>query len=217
MVTVKQNDKEREENKKKKRWTVVHGTTTTIGQEMQNGNLLEKGGHNMLVYNDLDQLSYLFANYAKTFLPKNEIILFATQYVAIDDIKHSLGNNGVDVPRHLADGTLFIIDAQEGYHGADKLGIFKLATTLVSRAKKEKRNGFTCMADMGSFISFHEIDDLVEYELFYPTRFDDDLVKTVCCYNKKDFEELDKEQQDILIYHHFKSIFAHGKVDLQAK
>lgn len=73
------------------------------------------------------------------------------------------------------------------------------------------------MADMGSFVSFHKIDDLVEYELLHPTRFDDDLVKTVCCYNKKDFAELDKEQQDILIYHHFKSIFAHGKVDLQAK
>lgn len=96
----------------------------------------------MLVYNDLDQLSYLFANYAKTFLPKNEIILFATQYVAIDDIKHSLENNGVDVSRHLADGTLFIIDAQEGYHGADKLGIFQTSHDSCVTCKKGEEKRF---------------------------------------------------------------------------
>jgi len=190
---------------------LVQGTAEDIAIKMQTGSLIEDGGHNLLVYDNLDGLRQLFLKYAKAFLPKNEIILLATQYDGIDNIKHFLTEGGIDVTKHLADGTLFIIDAQEGYQGVDVNGTFKLALTLMSRARKEKRRGVTWLGDMGSFFAFDRICELVDYELSCPAKFED-MLKAVCCYHIEDFKNLDEKQQNMLVDHHFKSIFVHNKV-----
>ncbi len=184
---------------------MVRGSVAEISRKMQDGDLLEPGDHNMLVYDNMLTLRHLFVRYAKTFLPKNEILLFASQYDAIDNLKNALQESGVNVARHLVDRTLFIIDAQKGYQ-VDTRGTFKLAMSLISRARKEGRRGITWLGDVGSFFSFERIDDLVDYELYCPTKYED-IMKTICCYHTADFNILKKNQQDKLIQHHFKSIF----------
>lgn len=185
---------------------IVRGNPKEIAHKMKAECLIEPGGHNMLVYDSVETLRELFAVYAKTYLPKNEILLIATQYDSIDSIEHALEFHGVDVARHRAEGTLLIIDAQEGYQGADIQGTFKLAMSLMSRAKKEGRRGVTWMGDMGSFFAFDKVGDLIDYELFCPTKYDEDSVKTVCCYHAENFKLLNKQEQDILMEHHFKTI-----------
>ena len=115
-----------------------------------------------------------------------------------------LAENGVDVEKHLEDGTLFIIDAQKGYQETDPFGTFKLAITLISRAKKEGRSGVTWIGDTGSFVSFDRIAELVEYELFHPREYHDPI-RTLCCYHSEDFKNLERHDQDTLVNHHFKS------------
>jgi hypothetical protein len=184
----------------------VHGTAAEIARQIKEGELFEPGEHNLLVYDELTTLRQVFAESAKTFLSKNEILLIASQYETIDTIGQALENVGIDVSKHLADGTLFIIDAQKGYQGADTRGTFKLAMSLIQRAKKEGRSGVTWFGDMGSFFAFQKIGDLVDYELCCPTKYEDPI-KTICCYHNNDFKTLEKNEQDRLIEHHFKNIF----------
>ena len=189
---------------------IIHGAASEIAEKIQEDELFEAGGHNLLVYDDLITLRDVFGNCAKTLLPKNEIVLIASQYDSLDNLKHSLQQKGVNVAEHLADGTLFIIDAQHGYQGADTYAIFKLAMTLSSRAKKEGRRGITWLGDMGSFFAFDRTHDLVDYELSCPTKYED-ILKTVCCYHEVDFNLLNKKNKDRLIQHHYKSIFVDKK------
>jgi len=185
----------------------MRGTAHEIAKAIQAGELLEAGGHNILVYSKLHDLRNIVAKSAKTFLKHNEIVLFATQYDTIDNIKLALQNEGVDVQRYIDDGTLFIIDAQEGYQGADTYGTFKLGMSLVLRVKKEKRRGLTWMGDMGSFFAFEKVHELINYEMSCPTKYEEPI-KTVCCYHKGDFDKLREEEQNRLIEHHFKTMFA---------
>lgn len=184
---------------------MVNVPAPELVRKVSEGTLLEAHSHNLLVYDKLNTLRDIFIESATTFLPRNEILLLASQYETPDAIKQALEYAGIDVSKYLADGSLFVIDAQQGYQGADQLGTFKLALSLVHRAKKEGRAGVTWFGDVGSFIAFGETGALVDYELFCPTKYED-TIKTVCCYHKADFNVLKKTQQEKLIRHHFKSI-----------
>jgi CheY-like chemotaxis protein len=201
-----QGTKSHEKCREDRKQTVIRGTPTELAEQLQKGNLFEPLGHNMLVYDNLEVFRQILADYAKTFLPQNEIILYATQYDSIDDLKQYLKRNGVDVSKHLSDGTLFIIDAQHGYQGQDVLDTFKMAKTLVQRARKEERNGVSWVGDMGSFLALDRAFDLLDYELYCPATYQDTL-KTVCCYHIEDFKKLSTEQRNRLIDHHYKTVF----------
>lgn len=169
------------------------------------GSLFEPGGHSILVYDDLGSLGEIYSQYAKTHLAMGEIVLIATQYEGIETVKENLEARGVDVERHTEDGTLFVIDAQQGYQSVDAFGTLKLAMTLASRAEKEERPGVAWFGDMGSFFAFKKIKELVDYELGCPRRFAGP-VRSVCCYHAADFELLSRRQKKALFDHHLKTI-----------
>ncbi len=191
---------------------IVKGGSQEIAEMMVQNKLLKSGGHNLLIYNDLKTLREIISLYSKALLPKNEIVIIGTQYDPIDEVKNALrlssdDDDGFDVERYLNQGTLFIVDAQQGYQGdADYRGMWKLATSLISRAKKEGRRGVTWFGDLGSFFIFEKIEDMIEYELWLPQKNEEDMMKGVCCYHSKDFEKLNETQQQRLFDHHFKSI-----------
>ena len=202
----------RQEKKKKKKnyhhyssQNMVKGSSQEIAKLMAEKKLIEPGGHNLLIYDDLNTFREIYSRYSRTLLPENEIILIATQYDAIDDVKKVLRLADVDVNRYLNQGTLFIIDAQQGYQNVDIRGTWKLAMSLITRLKKEGRQGITWFGDLGSFFSFEKIEDMIEYELWCPQKYVD-AMKTVCCYHSEDFNKLNETQRQMLLDHHFKSI-----------
>ena len=156
---------------------VVKGSSQEIAKIMAENDkeLLEAGAHNLLIYNDLKSFREIYSYYSRALLPENEIIIIATQY------------------------------AQQGYQDADGSGIWKLSKSLISRAKKEDRRGVTIIGDLDSFFSFEKIEELIQYELSLPQKYEDTL-KGFCCYHLKDFEKLTETQQQTLFDHHFKSI-----------
>ena len=77
--------------------------------------------------------------------------------------------------------------------------------SLIFRIKKEGRRGVAWFGDLGSFFSFEKIEELIQYELWCPQKYEDKM-KTVCCYHLKDFEKLNETQKQTLFDHHFKSI-----------
>jgi hypothetical protein len=185
---------------------VLHGSFEEIAKTMIEKKLIEPGSHNLLIYDDLNTFREIYSQYSRAFLPQNEIILIATQYDSIDEVNNTLRLAGADVERYLNQGTLFVIDAQQGYQDTDTRATWKLAMSLLSRVKKDGRRGVSWFGDLGSFFSFEKIEELMQYELWCPQKYKD-MMKTVCCYHLRDFEKLTEAQQQLLFDHHFKSIF----------
>lgn len=187
---------------------IVNVNTQELAETMEkNKSLIEPKSHTLLVYNDMKAFREVYTQYPRALLPQNEIIVIGTQYETINNVKNNLRLAGVDVERHMNEGTLFILDAQHGYHGADTHGLWKFAMSLLSRARKEGRQGITWFGDAGSFFSFEKIEELMQYELSLPQKYEDSI-KTVCSYHLKDFEKLNENQKQTLFDHHFKIIVA---------
>lgn len=168
---------------------------------------LSPGSHNLLIYDDLKSFESFYADYAAKWLRLNEIVLIATQYQTLDKVRTAIDRRNIDTTKHLDDGSLVIIDAQQGYFtAADMYGTFKLAKSLAKRARKEGRRGLSWLGDMGSFVGFLKMGDMMEYELSCPTKYEDESIRTVCCYHQADFSKLTQPQRDILYKHHFKSM-----------
>jgi hypothetical protein len=186
---------------------VVKGSSQEIADMLadEKEKLMESGVHNILIYNDLKAFREIYSQYSRALLAENEIVVIATQYDTISDVKNTLRLGGIDVERYLSQETLFIIDAQQGYHDADGRGIWKLCKSLISRAKKKDRRGVTLFGDLGSFFGFEKIEELMQYELSLPQKYEDTL-KGICCYHLKDFENLSETHQQTLFDHHVKSI-----------
>ena len=135
-------------------------------------------------------------------------MLVGTQYQTFDTVERALNKFGIDVGRHLDEGALKIIDAQQGYLLGDHYGVIKLATTLVHRARKEGRQGVSGIVDMGSFIGFQKDDELISYELSLPQEYEEGMLRSVCCYHDGDFARLLPQQKKTLLDHHSKTIVA---------
>lgn len=187
---------------------IVRGNSLEIAEAAaeKKKSLIEPGSHTLLVYNDLEAFREIYSQYSRALLHQNEIVVIGTQYETINGVKNTLRLAGVDdVERHLNEGTLFIVDAQQGYQNVDPRGMWKFAMSLLSRARKEGRQGVTGFGDAGSFFSFEKIEELMQYELSLPHKYED-TITTVCSYHLKDFETLTETQQQTLFDHHFKSI-----------
>ena len=183
----------------------VNGISQEIAKMMVEKRLIEPGDHNLLIYDDLKAFREIYSQYSRALLPENEVVVIGTQYEAVHEVKNALRLASVDVERYLNQGTLFIVDAQQGYQSIDSLGIWKLAMSLLIRIKKEGRRGVTVFADLGSFFSFEKIEELMHYELSLPQNYGETL-KGVCCYHSDNFEKLTESQQQTLFDHHLKSI-----------
>lgn len=187
---------------------IVRGNSLEIAEAAaeKKKSLIEPGSHTLLVYNDLKAFREIYSQYSRALLPQNEIVVIGTQYETINGVKNTLRLSGIDdVERHLNEGTLFIVDAQQGYQNVDSRGMWKFAMSLLSRAIKEGRQGVTWFGDAGSFFGFEKIEELMHYEQSLPHKYED-TITTVCSYHLKDFEILTEIQQQTLFDHHFKSI-----------
>jgi MEDS: MEthanogen/methylotroph, DcmR Sensory domain len=185
---------------------VVKRSSQEIADTIVKKKLIEPGSHNLLIYDDLRTFREIYSEYSKALLPENEIIVIGTQYDVVENVKNTLLRVGVDdVERHLNQGTLFIVDAQKGYQVAGSRGMWRLAMSLLSRVKKEGRQGVSWFGDPGSFFSFEKIEELMQYELWNPQKYED-MMKSICSYHLKDFEKLTEAQKQTLLDHHFKSI-----------
>lgn len=187
---------------------IVNLNSQEIAETMtKEKNLVEPGSHTLLIYKDLKAFREIYSHYSRALLAQNEIVVIGTQYETINNVKNNLRIAGVDVERHMNEGILFILDAQDGYQSADSHGLWKFAMSLVSRAKKEGRRGVSWFGDAGSFFGFERVEELMQYELSLPQKYEDSI-KTVCSYHLKDFENLNENQKRTLFDHHFKSIIA---------
>jgi hypothetical protein len=177
---------------------------------------IEKGENGILIYPNLQTFREIYMQYVKDQLAKEEedddnrrneqlnpgiIILIATFYDTINSVKHNLHAVGVDVQRHIDDGSLVIVDAFNSYF-PDINGTNKLVASLSQRAKKESRVGVTAIVNMGYFFLFGgdgRATELINYEASLAPKTEGGNVRGFSCYHLGDYNTLKDSQKEELV------------------
>ena len=167
----------------------------------------EHGTHSLIIYPDLDTLREIYSNYVhKQIKENNEIVLVNPFYETTDSVRQILSeryDHGMDdISKFEKEELLIIADALEEYLGDQPLIYVK--KSLENYAKMGK-NGVSVLADLGAYPHKSMYNDLVDYELSLPTKYDVQM-KGFCLYHQKDFDKFSDEQQQKLIEHHGKAL-----------
>jgi hypothetical protein len=174
-----------------------------------------EGENGIVVYPNVQTFRQIYTQYSKDQLAKageeddntnnntrNEqlkprIILIATFYETTDSVKRNLNGVGVDVQRHIKDGSLVIVDAFSSYY-PDIDGMKRLIASLSERAKKEGRVGVTAIVDMGFFFLFGgdgRATELINYEASLAPKTEGGNVRGISCYHGGNFSTLKDNQK----------------------
>jgi hypothetical protein len=174
---------------------------------------IEKGDNSILIYPNLQTFRQIYMQYVKDQLAKEEdnrineklkpgiIILIATFYDTINSVKHNLRAVGVDVQRHIDNGSLVIVDAFSSYF-PDINGMKKLVASLSQRARKEGRVGVSAIVNMGYFFLYGgdgRATELINYEASLPPKTDGGNVIGFNCYHLRDYNTLKDSQKEELV------------------
>jgi hypothetical protein len=175
---------------------------------------IAEGENGIIIYPNLQTFRQIYAQYIKDQLAKEKeqknnnnntrnkqlmprIILIATFYETIDSVKHNLSAVGVDVQRHIDNGSLVIVDAFSSYY-PDINGMKKLVASLSQRARKEGRAGVSAIVDMGYFFLFGgdgRATELINYETSLPPKTEGGNVKGFSCYHGGNYNTLKDSQR----------------------
>ena len=168
------------------------------------------GTHTLIVYQNLDLLREFYSHYVKKRIEKkNEVIQLASFYETEDSVRKSLseGEISIDIEKwEKEEKSLIIIDSLKKYSDYDSPeSDNNFNKNLVESAKTTGKAGVSILTDTGAFSYKHREEDLVNYELALPSKYDIDL-KRVCLYHQKDFNKLSEDQKQKLLNHHEFSI-----------
>lgn len=166
----------------------------------------EYGIHYLVIYPDLITLREFYSYYIqKSIEEKNEVVQIASFYETEDSVRHTLseGYRAIkDVEKLENEKSLIIVDSLKNYTKLEqKESDLSFKDRMVNHAKKMGKNGFSILGDIGAFYFNGRTQDLIEYELSLPTKYDINL-KGFCLYHKDDFKNLTKEQKQNLAKHH---------------
>jgi hypothetical protein len=184
--------------------------TYHVDDALEQINQAEYGSHYIIIYPDLDMLRELYSNYIHTQIEdNNEIVLINPFYETTDSVRQVLSekyNDGMNsISKYENEKSLIIIDSLEEYFGQQPDMPFK--KNLANHTKQAGKNGLSILGDVGAYHHKSKHDDLVDYELSLPTKYEDGIaLKGFCLYHQKDFDKFSDEQKQKLIEHHGKAL-----------
>ena len=182
--------------------TVFRGHAEEISKELRRS---EVGSHLLIEYPDLSTLREMYSYYTKSALyDGNEIVVILPFYETADNVRHILSEDSVniDVKKHEKEQSLLIMDSLRGYFGS-KDGIMPFLKQTVEYAKNSDRSSVSVLGDMGIFFYYKKQDDLIEWEMKLPSKFDMQL-KGFCLYHTHDLKRFSETDKVRLYRHHAK-------------
>jgi hypothetical protein len=167
----------------------------------------EYGIHYLVIYPDLITLREFYSYYIqKNIEEKNEVVQIASFYETEDSVRQTLSKGHIaitDVEKFEKEKALVIVDSSKKYLCHENVkSDYDSNKRLVDYAKTIRKNGVSVLGDLGAFPFENRIQDLVEYELFLPKKYDKMNMKGICLYHKNDFNRLTKSQKQQLANHH---------------
>ena len=168
------------------------------------------GIHTLVVYEDLTILREFYSQYVKKGIEeKKEVIQLAPFYETEVSVRKVLskGNVSLDIEKlEKAEKSLIIVDSLKKYIGNVSPDFdYNYNKKLVEHAKAMGKSGVSIIADKGTFPFKQRIDDLINFELSLPSKYDIDL-KRICVYHQKDFSRVSEEKRLKLLNHHMVAV-----------
>lgn len=183
----------------------IYGNPESIREELKNTAF---GAHHLIVYPDLNTLRKVYSYYINTALnDKNETVIVLPFFETTDTVRRALRESefDIDVTKHEKQRSLLVMDSLKGYLGSPE-GVWPLIRQAIEHANTSGKNGVSVFGDLGSFFYHHKDNDLMDYELSLPSKYDGNL-KTFCLYNKREFDlRLTEQQRQKLLEHHGKNM-----------
>jgi hypothetical protein len=156
----------------------------------------------------LNTLRKVYSYYINTALnDKNETVIVLPFFETTDTVRRALRESefDIDVTKHEKQRSLLVMDSLKGYLGSPE-GVWPLIRQAIEHANTSGKNGVSVFGDLGSFFYHHKENDLIDYELSLPSKYDGNL-KTFCLYNKREFDlRLTEQQRQKLLEHHGKNM-----------
>ncbi len=177
---------------------------------MEEFSIKDYGIRYLVIYPDLTTLMEFYSYYIqKGIEEKNEVIQIAPFYETEDSVRYTLseGHRAIkDIEKLEDEKSPVIVDSLKNYTKREQTVSYRsFKEMMVNHAKKIGKNGFSILGDMGIFYFNGRTQDLVEYEISLPKKYDINL-KGFCLYHKDDFNRLTQEQQQKLVNHHEKAV-----------
>jgi hypothetical protein len=168
---------------------------------------MQFGEHNMLVYSDLNSLREIYSSHTKRSLQlRNSAAIILYHYETKVSVVHALKELDIAVERHEADRSLIILDADEVIFKTPTCdGFLQYLKTVETLAIKYGRNGIDVIIDMGVFRHLGKEQELLECERTFNITSRGSKSSILCCYHKKDVEELDATRKEEIHKSHLKS------------
>ena len=138
---------------------------------------------------------------------KNDTVIVLPFFETTDTVRRILRQSefDIDVTKHEKQRSLLVMDSLKVYFGSPE-GVWPIIRQAIEHANTSGKNGVSVFGDMGSFFYDHKDNELVDYELSLPFKYDGNL-KTFCLYNKREFDlRLTEEQRRKLLEHHGKNM-----------
>lgn len=181
----------------------------------------EPGSHVIMVYPENRIFRNIYSDYIKNELESNNLVLMLPYYEHVRSVTDVLSNIGIDVEKHVSQGSLLITDAQEAFfghryestevlespNGNGASNIVSLLRIAQSQAKKLQKDGITILVDLGCFFNNGGVEYLFKYEKSIPQIFKDTNLKQICLYHQQDFDSrLDNSDKALLLDQHGRSV-----------
>ena len=178
------------------------------------------GEHNIVVYPDLDSFREIYTRLTKARIEKfNDLVMLMPHYETIKSVEQSLAELDINVKKLKTEkGSIDIIDSYHAFFDPEQ-EFLEVIAAGVDTAMRNGKSGLVVIADMGSFYHRQAIEKMIDHECrigvaevaskqkqqqqdhYYHQRF-----VLFCCYHKKDFEKLTKEQEEGLCRNHHKNL-----------
>ena len=166
------------------------------------------GLHSLVIYSGLSVLRQFYSQYIpKQIKYKQEIIQIMPFYETEESVRQVLydgykGLNTDKIEEEDEEKSLLIIDSLRKYSGQKNVeSILNDNEEMVKYANGLGKKGVSIIGDMGSFLFEKRIEELVNYELRLPRRFEINL-KGICLYHHKDFDRVSEDQKQTIINQH---------------
>lgn len=183
---------------------IFRGHAVEISEELRKSAM---GTHALVLYPDLLTLRELYSFYARSVLGDSEIVLILPYLETVGSVKRILSEDiaNIDVRKYEREQSLLIMDSLKGYFGLQE-GLIPFLIQTADFAKKSGKN-LSVLSDMGSFFYYDNKDDLLQYEMALPSKYEKMNLKGFCAYHQRDFDKRfsEKDRQD-LIKHHGKTL-----------
>jgi DcmR-like sensory protein len=186
------------------RENIFRGHAVEVSAELRKSAV---GAHALVLYPDLLTLRELYSFYARSALADSEIVLILPYLETVGNVKRILSEDSanIDVGKYEKEQSLLIMDSLKGYFGLQE-GLIPFLIQTADFAKKSGKS-LSVLSDMGSFFYYDKKDDLLQYEMSLPSKYEKMNLKGFCAYHQRDFDKRfsEKERQE-LINHHGKAL-----------